>query len=107
MAKNVVAAELADKCEVQVSYAIGRAAATSINVSTYGTCHVPEEEISRILSESGIFDFRPGMISKALGLLAPQGWHYRDTASYGHFGRPEVPWERLDKVDALRAAAGL
>ena len=103
VAKNVVAAGLAGKCEVQVSYAIGRADATSINVSTYGTGKIPEEKIADILMNSGIFDFRPGMIAKALGLLAPKGWCYRDTATYGHFGRPEFPWERTDKVDALKA----
>ena len=109
VAKNVVAAGLADKCEVQVSYAIGRAAATSINVSiyTYGTGAMSEERIADIIQNGGMFDFRPGMIVKELGLLAPKGWRYRDTATYGHFGRPEFPWERLDKVKALRAAAGM
>jgi len=107
VAKNIVAAGLAGKCEIQVSYAIGRANATSINVSTYGTGKIPEERIADILEHGGIFDFRPGMIAKALGLLAPKGWRYRDTATYGHFGRPEFPWERIDVTDALRDAAGL
>lgn len=105
VAKNIVAAGLAAKCEIQVSYAIGRADATSINVSTFGTGKIPEERISAILMEGGIFDFRPGMIAKELGLLKPQGWCYRDTATYGHFGRDLFPWERTDKVEALREAA--
>ena len=66
-----------------------------------------EERIADIIQNGGMFDFRPGMIVKELGLLTPKGWRYRDTATYGHFGRPEFPWERLDKVKALRAAAGM
>ena len=106
-AKNIVAAGLADKCELQISYAIGRADATSVNVATFGTARIDEGKIASIVEKSGIFDFRPGMIAQALGLLEPKGWCYRDTATYGHFGRPEFPWERLDKVEALRDAAGI
>lgn len=106
VAKNIVAAGLAGKCEVQVAYAIGRPEPTGVNVSTYGTGKVPEERMARILAEGGIFDFRPGLISRSLGLLEPKGWHYRETSTYGHFGRDGFPWERLDKVEALREAAG-
>lgn len=104
-AKNIVAAGLADKCEIQVSYAIGEARPMSINVSTYGTGHIAEERIADILQNGGIFDFRPGMLIRELGLLSPKGWTYQDTASYGHFGRTEFPWEKLDRVEALQAAA--
>ncbi len=106
-AKNIVAAGLADKCEVQVAYAIGMAKPMSINVSTYGTGKVPDEKTASILTDSGIFDFRPGMLIRELGLLTPQGWSYRQTSNYGHFGRSEFPWERLDKVDAIRASVSL
>ncbi len=106
-AKNIVAAGLADKCEIQVSYAIGVAKPMSVNVATFGTAKIPEEKIQAILENSGIFDFRPGMLIQKLGLLEPKGWCYRDTAAYGHFGRPEFPWERTDLVEAIRSAAGL
>ncbi|MBR0056606.1 MAG: methionine adenosyltransferase, partial [Kiritimatiellae bacterium] len=108
-AKNIVAAGLADKCEIQVSYAIGVSRPTSINVTvlTFGTGIVSESRLAEILMSGGIFDFRPGMLVRELGLLAPKGWSYRDTATYGHFGRPEFPWERTDRADALRAAAGV
>ena len=106
-AKNIVAAGLADKCEIQVSYAIGVAEPTSINVSvqTFGTGRVDESRLSEILMSGEIFDFRPGMLVRDLGLLEPKGWSYRQTASYGHFGRNEFPWERTDRTEALRAAA--
>ena len=106
-AKNIVAAGLADKCEIQVAYAIGVAKPLSINVSTYGTAKVDEALIVRLLQHSGIFDFRPAGLIKDLGLLTPKGWKYRDTAAYGHFGRSIFPWERLNRVDQLRSAAGL
>ena len=107
-AKNIVAAGLADKCQVQVSYAIGVAEPTSVNVSiqTFGTGRVSEEMLSDILMSGTIFDFRPGMLVRDLGLLQPQGWCYRQTATYGHFGRAEFPWEKTDRVEALREAAG-
>ena len=107
-AKNIVAAGLADKCQIQVSYAIGVSKPTSVYVSiqTFGTGRVSEEKLAAILMEGGIFDFRPGMLVRDLGLLQPNGWCYRQTATYGHFGRAEFPWEKTDRVDALREAAG-
>lgn len=106
-AKNIVAAGLAEKCEIQVSYAIGVSKPLSINVSTYGTATVDEEIIARVLDSGEIFDFRPAAVIKDLGLLTPKGWSYRETASYGHFGRQQFPWERIDRVDVLREACGL
>ena len=106
-AKNIVAAGLADKCEIQVAYAIGVAEPMSINASTYGTSKISEERIADILAHGGIFDFKPGMMVRQLGMLSPKGWRYRDTAAYGHFGRGEFPWEKTDKVEALREAARL
>ena len=107
-AKNIVAAGLADRCKIQVSYAIGVAKPTSIcvHVDTEGTARVPEERLEDFLMNGGLFDFRPGMLVRALGLKEPKGWSYRDTAAYGHFGRTDFPfpWEALDKVDALRDA---
>ena len=106
-AKNIVAAGLADKCEIQVAYAIGVSKPLSINVSTYGTGKVAETVIEKILMAHEIFDFRPGMLIKELGLTKPKGWSYRKTSNYGHFGREGFPWERTDRVAALRSAAGL
>ncbi len=106
-AKNIVAAGLADKCEIQVAYAIGVAKPLSINVSTYGTGKVPETKIEKILMANEIFDFRPGMLIQDLGLTKPRGWSYRKTSNYGHFGREGFPWEKTDRVSALRSAAGL
>ena len=103
-AKNIVAAGLADKCEIQVAYAIGFAKPVSINVSCFGTAKVAEERIAALLMAHELFDFRPGMLIRELGLKRPQGWSYRQTANGGHFGRPEFPWERTDKADALRSA---
>jgi S-adenosylmethionine synthetase len=102
-AKNIVAAGLADKCEIQVAYAIGVAKPLSINVDTYGTGVKEDQEIQKILEAGEIFDFRPAAIIAQLDLLKPQGWCYHDTAAYGHFGRNIFPWEKTDKVDALRA----
>ena len=106
-AKNIVAAGLADKCEIQVAYAIGVAKPLSINVSTYGTGKVSEERLAEVLLDGGIFDFRPGMLIQDLGLTKPNGWSYRKSANYGHFGRDGFPWERVDRVEALREAFGL
>lgn len=106
-AKNIVAAGLAEKCEIQVAYAIGVAKPLSINVSTYGTAKIPEIKIAKILMANEIFDFRPGMLIKDLGLAKPKGWSYRQTSNYGHFGRTGFPWEKTDRVSALRSAAGL
>ncbi|MDT7848900.1 methionine adenosyltransferase [Methylophilus sp. VKM B-3414] len=104
VAKNIVAAGLADKCLVQVSYAIGVAQPTSIMVETYGTGKVSDERLTQLVREH--FDLRPKGIVKMLDLLRPI---YSKTAAYGHFGRdePEFSWENTDKAAALRAAAGL
>ena len=104
VAKNLVAAGLADRCEVQVAYAIGVARPVSVLVETFGTGKLSEERIAELVQEH--FDLRPAAIIHHLGLRRPI---YRQTAAYGHFGRPDLdlPWERLDKADALRAASGL
>jgi len=103
-AKNLVAAGVADRLEIQVSYAIGMARPLSIMVETFGTGRVPEEKILSILRAH--FDFRPGAIIQNLNLRRPI---YRPTAAYGHFGRHDIeaPWEVTDKADAIRAEAGL
>jgi S-adenosylmethionine synthetase len=101
-AKNIVAAGLADKCEIQVAYAIGIADPLSINIDTYGTGRVEELSIQRILEDGDLFNFRPAAIIDQLTLLTPQGWNYQETAAYGHFGRDHFPWEKTDKVDALK-----
>jgi S-adenosylmethionine synthetase len=101
-AKNIVAAGLADKCEIQVAYAIGLAKPLSINVDTYGTARVEERAIQGLLEDGDLFDFRPAAIIDQLGLLTPDGWSYADTAAYGHFGREQFPWEKADKAEVLR-----
>ncbi|HPD57793.1 MAG TPA: methionine adenosyltransferase [Smithellaceae bacterium] len=106
-AKNIVAAKLAEKCEIQIAYAIGVAKPLSINVSTFGTGKISEDKIARILTDAKIFDFRPAMMIKDLGLTTPKGWSYRQSCNYGHFGRRGFPWEKTDRVDALRQAAKL
>ena len=104
VAKNAVAAGLADRIELQVAYAIGKAAPVGLYVETFGTAHVPDERIIGAIRE--VFDLRPAAIIRDLDLLRPI---YAKTATYGHFGRelPEFTWERLDRVDDLRSAAGL
>jgi S-adenosylmethionine synthetase len=102
VAKNIVAAGLAEKCEIQVAYAIGVAKPLSVNVATYGTGNIDEAELGEILENGEIFDFRPAAIVDELGLLKPDGWSYRQTASYGHFGRDVFPWEKTDKAEILR-----
>jgi S-adenosylmethionine synthetase len=104
VAKNVVAAGLADRCEVQVAYAIGVAHPVSVLVETFGTGAIPEEKIAELVKAH--FDLRPAAIIHNLDLRRPI---YKQTASYGHFGRPDLdlPWEKTDKADALRAAAGI
>ena len=99
VAKNVVAAGLAEKCEVQVSYVIGRAEPTSVHVETFGTGKVSDEKLEAALVK--VFDFRPGKIIEHLDLMRPI---YRATAAYGHFGRNEFPWEKVDKVEELKKA---
>jgi len=103
-AKNVVAAGIADRCEIQVAYAIGVAHPLSVNVETFGTGKISDEDIAKLITEH--FDLRPGAIIRDLDLRKPI---YRKTASYGHFGREDVEftWERTDKAEALKAAAGL
>lgn len=105
VAKNIVASGLAKKCEVQVAYAIGVAKPLSINVDTYGTGKLEDSQLEAIVASGDIFDFRPAALIKELGLLSPNGWSYRDTAAYGHFGRSQFPWEKTDKIAALQAAA--
>ena len=104
VAKNVVAAGLADRCEVQVAYAIGVAKPVSLMVNTFGTAKIEEAKIEALVAEH--FDLRPKAIIQTLDLLRPI---YKKTAAYGHFGRtePEYRWEATDKADALRQAAGL
>jgi len=104
VAKNVVAAGLAARCQVQVSYAIGVARPTSVMVTTFGTGRIPDDQLARLVKEH--FDLRPKGIVRMLDLLRPI---YAKTAAYGHFGReePEFTWERTDKAAALRAAAGV
>ena len=99
VAKNIVAAGLADKAEIQLSYAIGVAQPTSINIDTFGTGKLSEEKLVEIIREN--FDLRPAGIIKMLDLRRPI---YRQTAAYGHFGRNDLnlPWEALDKVDNLK-----
>jgi len=106
-AKNIVAAGLADKCEIQVAYAIGVAKPLSINVDTFGTGQVGEDDIQNVLESGDLFDFRPASIIRDLRLTAPDGWSYRDTSVTGHFGRDLFPWEQTDKAEALRDALGL
>jgi S-adenosylmethionine synthetase len=101
-AKNIVAAGLAEKCEIQVAYAIGVAKPLSINIDTYGTGYVDEAAIQGVLEDGDLFDFRPAAIIDQLRLLNPNGWSYEKTAAYGHFGRERFPWEKEDKADALR-----
>ena len=99
VAKNIVAAGLADKCEIQLSYAIGVAHPTSIMADTFGTGRVSNEKLVEIIREN--FDLRPAGIIKMLDLRRPI---YKQTAAYGHFGRNdlELPWEKIDKVDILK-----
>ena len=104
-AKNIVAAGLADRCEIQVAYAIGVAKPVSICVKTFGTNHgVDNARLEKVLLSGKVFDFRPYALIEDLGLTKPKGWSYRDTAAYGHFGRSSFPWERTDRVAALKAA---
>ena len=103
-AKNVVAAGLADKCEIQVAYAIGVAKPLSINVDTFDTGRVPDTAIAAVLDTGEIFDFRPAAIIEDLALTTPDGWTYRQSAVAGHFGRDIFPWEGTDKAAALQEA---
>ncbi|MBV1919512.1 MAG: methionine adenosyltransferase domain-containing protein, partial [Pseudomonadales bacterium] len=104
VAKNIVAAGLAERCEIQVSYAIGVAEPTSISVNTFGTGKISDQMIVTLVREH--FDLRPRGLIEMLDLRRPI---YRATAAYGHFGReePNFTWEKTDKADALKAAANL
>jgi len=104
IAKNIVASGIAEKCEVQVAYAIGVAEPVSLMVNTFGTSKIPEEDIENLVRKH--FDMRPAAIISHLDLKKPI---YKKTAAYGHFGRnePEFRWERTDKADLLRQAAGM
>jgi S-adenosylmethionine synthetase len=104
VAKNIVAAGLADKCEIQLAYAIGVAQPVSINVDTYGTGKIGEDKLVELITSN--FDLRPAGIIKMLDLRRPI---YKQTAAYGHFGRTDVdlPWERVDKAEKLKADAGV
>ena len=104
VAKNIVAAGIADRCEVQVAYAIGVARPLSVNVETFGTGKINDEKIAKLINEH--FDLRPGAIIRDLDLRRPI---YRQTAAYGHFGRDDIslPWEDTGRADGLRRAAGL
>lgn len=104
VAKNVVSAELADRCEVQIAYAIGRARPVSVRIDTFGTNHMEEKAIEKAVS--AVFDLRPAAIIRDLDLLRPI---YAATSAYGHFGRnnPDFTWERTDRVEELRAAISI
>ena len=104
VAKHIVASGIADRCEIQVAYAIGVAHPLSVNVETFGTGHLPDEEIIHLIKEH--FDLRPGAIIRDLGLRRPI---FKPTAVYGHFGRDDLdlPWERLDRLEAIKAVAGI
>ncbi|NBC48426.1 MAG: methionine adenosyltransferase [Gammaproteobacteria bacterium] len=104
VAKNIVAAGLADRCEVQISYAIGVAEPTSISIETFGTAKIDEDRIASLVRDH--FDLRPYALIKMLNLVRPI---YRQTAAYGHFGRelPDLTWERTDKAAQLKDAAGI
>ncbi|GJJ80305.1 S-adenosylmethionine synthase [Pasteurella canis] len=102
VAKNIVAAGLAERCEIQLSYAIGVAEPTSIMVETFGTGKVANELLVKLVRE--FFDLRPYGLIKMLDLIQPI---YRETAAYGHFGREQFPWEKIDRAEELLTAAGL
>ncbi|HFD11828.1 MAG TPA: methionine adenosyltransferase, partial [Crenotrichaceae bacterium] len=101
VAKNIVAAGLADRCEIQISYAIGVAQPTSISIDTFGTGKIDDAKIEALVKN--LFDLRPYALVNMLNLIQPI---YQKTASYGHFGRDDIalPWEATDKTDALKAA---
>jgi S-adenosylmethionine synthetase len=101
-AKNLVAAGVADRLEIQLAYAIGHPEPFSIHVETFGTEKLDPEKIEGVVTE--VFDFRPARIIERLGLTQPV---FATTAAYGHFGRPEFSWEQLDRVDEIKSAAGV
>jgi len=102
-AKNIVAAGLADRCQIQVAYAIGVDKPVSVCVKTFGTNHgVTNEQLEKVILSGKVFDFRPYALIADLGLAKPKGWCYRDTSNYGHFGRAGFPWEKTDRVQSLK-----
>ena len=103
IAKNIVKAGLADRCQIQVAYAIGVAEPVSIFADTFGTGTIGDDALEKVIRE--VFDMTPAGITATLALKERKGWTYRQTAAYGHFGRDGFPWENTDKVDALLAAA--
>ena len=105
IAKNIVAAGLASKCELQVAYAIGVAEPLSINVATFGTGRIADNDLEKVVRE--VFDLRPAAIIDTLQLKHPaaNGWSYQDTAAYGHFGRAAFPWEKCNRIAEIQAAA--
>ncbi len=106
-AKNIVAAGFADRCQIQVAYAIGVDKPVSFCVKTFGTAHgTTNAKIEKMLMGGKVFDFRPYALTKDLGLDKPKGWRYRDTAAYGHFGRSIFPWEKTDRVAAVKDLLG-
>ena len=107
-AKNIVAAGCADRCQIQVAYAIGVDRPVSFCVKTFGTAKngVTDERLERMLASGKVFDFRPYALIRDLRLLSPRGWCYEETAAYGHFGRDAFPWERLDKVAKISRFLG-
>ncbi len=103
-AKNIVAAGLADRCQIQVAYAIGVDKPVSFCVKTFGSAHgVTNEQLEKMLAGGKVFDFRPYALIQDLKLLSPKKWSYEDTAAYGHFGRDIFPWEKTDKVAKLKS----
>lgn len=102
IAKNIVAAGLAEKCEIQVAYAIGYAKPLSVNLDTYGTGKLPDEKLAELVQKE--FDLTPAGILKTLKLCTPDGWCYREAARNGHFGRNMFPWEKTDRVEQLKSA---
>ncbi len=107
VAKNLVSAGAARRCELQVAYAIGMPHPLSFYVNFFGTGKVSEERVEAMLNEEKVFNFRPAKISEYFGLKNPQGWSYRDSAAYGPFGHDQFPWEKLDRVEELRKELGL
>lgn len=107
-AKHIVAAGFADRCQIQVAYAIGVDRPVSFCVKTFGTAKngATDAKIEKMLESGEVFDFRPYELIRDLKLLAPRGWSYEDTAAYGHFGRDRFPWEKLDKLAKVRKHLG-
>ena len=104
VAKNIVAAGLAKRCEIQVAYVIGHSKPLNVTVDTFGTGKIADAKLSAFLEGGTLFDFKPASIIETLSLKHPKGWNYQKTATYGHFGRNGFPWENTDKSAALASA---